>query len=160
MKFASSLVRATLLAIAALAAAASSEQSSQPAYPYGSYPNQQQPYYAPGYGGEGYGGQPGQPQVGGAPGQDYCFTLTTPQTTTSMCTVGFGGCERQRQAAVADGQQTSECVPWAPVACFQLSADPSPAARFCAANLEDCELWRKIDQQKHGKTGDACAWKQ
>jgi hypothetical protein len=154
----SALPRVALLALAALAATASAEQSSQPAYPY------QSPGPGPGEepwaSGEDAGAEPPVPAQGSAPGQDYCFSLSTPQTTTSICTVGFGGCERQRKAAADDGQQTTDCVPWSPVACFQLSADPSPAARFCAANLEDCELWRKIDQQKHGKTGEACAWKQ
>ncbi len=162
---ASTLVRATLLALAALASLASAEpRNPPPAYPYGGAgPDPYGQPYPPAPGestapGAGTGSAP--PQVGGAPGQDYCFTLSTPQTTTSMCSVGFGACERQRNAAKADGQQASECVPWSPVACFQLGADPSPASRFCAANLEDCELWRHLDEQKNGKTGDACAWKQ
>jgi hypothetical protein len=166
MKFASSsigLLRTVLLALAALAAVASNAQPDPPAqYPYpGQQPYGGQGPYAgqppPQQAGEGGGAQPGA--AGGAPGQDYCFSLSTPQTTSSICAVGFGACERQRQGAVADGQKTTDCVPWSPVACFQLGADPSPAARFCAANLEDCELWRRIDKEKNGTTGDACAWK-
>jgi hypothetical protein len=181
MKFASfgvpasgrAFARAALLAAAAFAALASNAQPDPPAQYPPAYPGQQ-PYGSDGsgyggggaYGGGGYGGASplanlaGGGQTGGAPGQDYCFTLSTPQTTTSICGVGFGACERQRQAAASDGQSTTDCVPWSPVACFQLGADPSPEARFCAANLDDCELWRRIDREKNGTTGDACAWKQ
>ena len=151
MKLAYSSLRSLVLAVAALGALASSApQDRQQGYP----PPYQQPYADPNAGA--YGGQ----AYGGAPGQDYCFSLTTPRTTTSICGNGFGPCERQRQDAIADGDQTTECVPWQPVACFQLGGDPAPASRFCAANLEDCELWRTVDQQKNGSTGGACAWKQ
>jgi hypothetical protein len=159
---AAALLRTSLLVLAALAAAASTDTQSQPQYPYGGYPAQQQPgYYAPPTDGD---ASPGAAAAGaptsGAPGQDYCFTLSTAKTTTSICAVGFGGCERQRQGAITDGQTTSDCVPWSPVACFQLGGDPSPAQRFCAANLEDCEMWRGLDQAKNGGSGAACAWKQ
>jgi hypothetical protein len=156
MKSAPALLRAALVARGAFAARASSTYSQQPPPP--AYP----PYGQAGEpGAPGAPGQAGQtPQASGAPGQDYCFTLSTGQTTTSICTVGFGGCERQRQSAQTDGQETTECVPWAPVACFQLAGDPAPTARFCAANLEDCEVWRGVDQQQNGRTGDTCSWKQ
>jgi hypothetical protein len=159
-----SSLRLSLLALALVAAAASTDTQSQPQYPYSSYPGaqpQQQGYYSPAADGDaGPGGYATPAPTSGAPGQDYCFTLSTAKTTTSICAVGFGGCERQRQGAIADGQNTSECVPWSPVACFQLGGDPSPAQRFCAANLEDCETWRTLDQAKNGGTSDACAWKQ
>jgi hypothetical protein len=161
MKFASTCIgplgRLSLLALAVVATAASADTQSQQPYQYGSYPQQQPGYYAP----PAEAGAPGSPApTSGAPGQDYCFTLSTAKTTTSLCAVGFGACERQRQGAIADGQTTSDCVPWSPVACFQLGGDPSPAQRFCAANLEDCETWRTLDQAKNGGSGDACAWKQ
>jgi hypothetical protein len=162
MKVASpgSIVRISLLGLAVVAAAASTDTPSQPQYPYGygGYPQQQPGYYSPAADGDAGPGAPAP--TSGAPGQDYCFTLSTAKTTTSICAVGFGGCERQRQGAIADGQTTSECVPWSPVACFQLGGDPAPAQRFCAANLEDCEMWRGLDQAKNGGSGDACAWKQ
>ncbi len=190
MKFAPApFARAALLALAAALTLASNAPPDPPAqYPYGQQPGpytqqpdqpygqpqpgqdpygQPQPQPAPGDNGLGalQGGElgaqvGGQPAAPGVPGQDYCFTLRTAQTTTSICAVGFGGCERQRQGAVADGQSTTECVPWSPVACFQLGGDASLGSRFCAANLEDCELWRRVDRQNNGATGDACAWKQ
>jgi hypothetical protein len=168
MSFASSpTCRVLVLAGAAILAMASATHDPQPSYPpgYGPYGQQYaQPYGAQAYGGDPYGGGGGAPAApaasGSVPGQDYCFTLSTPQTTTSICASGFGGCERQRQAAEADGQTTTQCVPWQRVACFQLGGDPTPASRFCAANLEDCEIWRGVDQQQNGTTGAACAWKQ
>jgi hypothetical protein len=153
-RLAATFLRTSLLALAALAAAASTEPQSQPQYPYA----QPQPgYYSQTPGAEGEPGVAAPAPTSGAPGQDYCFTLATAKTTTSICTVGFGGCERQRQGAVADGQTTSECVPWSPVACFQLGGDPAPTQRFCAANLEDCETWRGLDQAQNGGTSAACA---
>ena len=158
MRFVAPGLRVLLVASAALCALASADQQQQagPTY-YGGYPpaTEPSPYAAPGTGAE------AAPQpTSGAPGQDYCFTLATDKTTTSICTVGFGGCERPRQGAVSDGQTTSACVPWSPVACFQLGGDPSPQQRFCAANLEDCELWRGLDQKKNGGNSEPCAWKQ
>ena len=155
--------RALVPTLAALAALASADSQPQQSYPYGGYPApQQQPgYYAPATDGDAGPGGAAPAPTSGAPGQDYCFSLSTAKTTTSICAVGFGGCERQRQGAIADGQQTSDCVPWSPVACFQLGGDPSPTQRFCAANLDDCELWRGLDQKKNGgQGGDPCAWKQ
>jgi hypothetical protein len=137
--------------------------SAQPSEPPPAYPQ-----YAPGGagpGGAGPGGLAG-PAVPGAldlpyaqagDGQDYCFTLKSAQTVSSLCASGFGACERQRQSAVSDGLATTDCVPWTPVACFQLGGDSAPSARWCAANLEDCEVWRRIDEEKNGKTGGACA---
>jgi hypothetical protein len=173
-----STLRAALLAAAAFASLASAQdQPRQQSYPPpGGYYGQPQPTGQPGqpYGGQPqpqpygqqpqpYGGQPQQapqPTVPGTtPAQDYCFTLKTPQTTTSRCAPAFASCDRARQDTLASGLQASDCVPWAPVACFQLGGVPSPEARFCAANLEDCELWRQADQQKNGTTGAACAWK-
>jgi hypothetical protein len=178
-------IRAALLAASALFSLASAQQDPPPPQyaPSGGYYGQPQPV-APG---QPYG-QPGQPQPygqpqpqqppygqpqpapqpqggsrpavpGGVAGQDYCFTLKTPQTTTSRCATAFATCEQARQETLAGGLQASECVPWSPVACFQLGGVASPEARFCAANLEDCELWRNADQQKNGVTGAACAWK-
>lgn len=89
--------------------------------------------------------------------QYYCFTMQTPQTTTSQCAAGQPACEQLRQGAVGDGITTSACVTWSPVACFQLGGDPSPRSEMCAANVDDCEVWRSIDKQKNGTTGDACA---
>lgn len=89
----------------------------------------------------------------------HCFTLQTQKTTTSMCLPNQAGCERERAAAMGDGLATTDCVAWQPIACFQLQGDPSPGAEMCAANLEDCEIWREVDRQKNGRTGAACAWK-
>jgi hypothetical protein len=161
MKLVAPSLRVLLVACGALVALASADQQQQSPQPYyGGYPQQppgQPSPYAPAT--DPNGGPAAQP-TSGAPGQDYCFTLATDKTTTSICTVGFGGCERQRQGAVNDGQTTSACVPWSPVACFQLGGDPKPEQRFCAANLEDCELWRGLDQKKNGGQSDPCAWKQ
>jgi hypothetical protein len=134
------------------------QPTGQPGQPYGSQP---QPY---GQQPQPYGQQPPQPAypqptTPGTAAQDYCFTLKTPQTTTSRCAPAFASCDKARQDTLASGLQASECVPWAPVACFQLGGVAAPEARFCSANLEDCELWRQADQQKNGTTGAACAWK-
>jgi hypothetical protein len=167
-------LRAALLAASAfLSLASAQDQPRQQSYPPpGGYYGQPQPGQQPGqpYGqpGQPYGqpqpqpyGQPGvpQPTTPGMAAQDYCFTLKTPQTTTSRCAPAFATCDRARQDTLASGLQASECVPWSPVACFQLGGVAAPEAQFCAANLEDCELWRQADQQKNGVTGAACAWK-
>jgi hypothetical protein len=92
--------------------------------------------------------------------QYYCFTLQTTQTTTSECAAGQPGCELLRQGFATDGMQTSACVAWSPVACFQLGGDPSPQNEMCAANKDDCEVWRSVDKQKNGTTGAECTTKQ
>jgi hypothetical protein len=114
---------------------------------------------APMYGGGGGGGggqNPGYPAAGGY----YCYTLETGQTTTSECGRSVTDCDQLRQAAEADGMQTSQCVAWTPVACFQLQADGSGGAEVCAANLEDCETWRRIDKEQTGVDSAACAERQ
>lgn len=122
-------------ALAALGSAAPSERRRQPPPP---------PVASPGY-----------PTTG----PSYCFTLQTPRNTTSMCRPSQEACEGERIAAIGDGLRTSDCVVWQPVACFQLGGDPSPDAQLCAANVEDCELWRQTDLAKNGRTGDPCVWK-
>lgn len=102
------------------------------------------------------GPNPSYPAAGG----HYCFTLETPQTTTSQCGASFQACDQARQSAVADGLTTSDCESWAPVACFQLQGDPSPEAEMCAANVDDCEIWRTTDRVQNGSTGEACQLKQ
>ena len=109
--------------------------------------------------------QPAPPMTGPNPsypaaGGYYCFTLETPQTTTSQCGASLAACDQVRQSAVADGLTTSDCVTWAPVACFHLQGDPGADAEMCAANVDDCEIWRAADKAQNGATGDACQLKQ
>jgi hypothetical protein len=51
------------------------------------------------------------------------------------------------------------CQQASPVACFQLLGESNPSQEMCAQTLEDCELWRTIDKDKNGQSGDACAWR-
>jgi hypothetical protein len=87
-------------------------------------------------------------------GRFWCHGLAAGQTQSSqssLCFPGRGRCERERQIAANDGVQTSECAPAeTQVACFQLGGDPNPSLSMCARTVEDCELWRQIDQDKNG----------
>jgi hypothetical protein len=85
--------------------------------------------------------------------------MTSGTTLSSLCFGSADRCERERSQAATDGARTSACAPTAPVACFQIAGDPNPSMELCAANADDCELWRLVDQDKNGKTGDVCQWK-
>jgi hypothetical protein len=106
-----------------------------------------------------YSGQPppGAPTTERAPWS--CADLDRPGTHGSVCAATADGCERERGRAAAAGVTASVCRPQKPVACFQLGGDPSPGAEMCASTTEDCELLRQIDRDKHGQTGEPCAWR-
>ena len=88
----------------------------------------------------------------------WCHQEASERFTASMCRRGPEACDLERQAAETEGLATSECVPVTPVACFQLGNDPTPPSTWCAASIEDCELWRRIDYDKNGLTGQPCQW--
>ena len=99
---------------------------------------------------------PGQGLLGGA---YFCHTERSAASAASMCRPSREHCEAERAAAGGQGLDTSACVQVTPVSCFQLGNDPAPAAEWCAATLDDCELWRGIDLGKNGVTGASCAWR-
>lgn len=136
------LPRLILLALAAVAALGSSTTPRRQPASSGATPG---------------GNNPNYPAAGAT---YYCYTLETGTTTTSECAPSLPGCDRARQASVADGLNTSDCVTWAPVACFQLDGAAGADAELCAANVDDCEIWRQIDLEGDGVTGDACTVKQ
>ena len=81
----------------------------------------------------------------------WCHGLSAGQTQSSLCFPGKSRCEQERDAAARSGIDASACEPAAaPIACFQLRGDPSPSMAMCARNVEDCELWRLIEHDKHG----------
>lgn len=105
---------------------------------------------------------PGPPGYGPQPGAGgyWCHNEQAASGLHSQCRPAYDACEQERQAAEADGLAVSGCAQVPQVACFQLGADPAPAAEWCAASLEDCEFWRQIDEQKNGSAGQRCAWRQ
>jgi hypothetical protein len=88
-----------------------------------------------------------------------CFTMRSESSTGSLCFATIDRCESERTASVADGAQSSPCRSLAPVSCFQLGGSQNPSMEMCAESQEDCELWRTIDQDKNGTTGDSCTWR-
>jgi hypothetical protein len=111
-----------------------------------------------------HAGTHGAPAHGGAPDGDHaggywCHDEQAAGSRATMCRPDHDACEAERQAAIADGLTTTFCARTSPVACFQLGGDPAPAAEWCAATIEDCELWRRIDHEKNGDTGDPCEWR-
>jgi hypothetical protein len=101
--------------------------------------------------------QPGWQQPGG--GEYFCAHLESAVARGSLCFAQWDRCEAERRAAEGDGARTSACAPQSPVACFQLQGDANPSMEMCAASIEDCDLWRHIDREKNGQTGDACEWR-
>lgn len=132
------VLRAALLALAAFASLASSSSST------GSRPASNPSAW--------------EPPPGSTPGIYWCHNVRSNAGSSSLCFAQFDRCERERQVAAADGLFTTYCMQASPVACFQLGGDPSPAQEMCATTLEDCELWRTIDQDKNGSTGASCGW--
>ena len=123
----------------------STPQNQQPtAQPY---PQQQQGEYP----------QQGYPQSGGS--EYFCARLESSAARGSLCFAQWDRCESERRAAEQDGARTVQCTPQSPVACFQLQGDPNPSMEMCAASIEDCDLWRHIDREKNGQTGNACEWR-
>jgi hypothetical protein len=107
----------------------------------------------------GYGQQQGwQGQQQGA-AEYYCARLESSAARGSLCFAQWDRCEAERRAAESDGARTVACAPQSPVACFQLQGDPNPSMEMCAASIEDCDLWRHIDREKNGQTGNACEWR-
>lgn len=125
-------VRLAVLLAAVLLSAASSRSSEGP---------------PPAYGG------------GAAAGTGYfCHDESSEGAVASMCRPTREACESERQAAVGTGLQATECLQRSPVACFQLGGDPGGAAEWCAATLEDCDYWLRVDREKNGDTGQSCQW--
>jgi len=84
-------------------------------------------------------------------GRAWCHGLSAGETQSSLCFPGRARCDQERDAAVKNGIQVTECAPaQAQVACFQLRGDPNPSMAMCARTVEDCELWRLIENDKHG----------
>ncbi len=113
---------------------------------------------------QGWAAQPPPGQPGGWPPQGaatdwYCTALASAAARGSLCFAQPERCESERRQADADGARSAPCRPQSPVACFQLGGDPNPSMEMCAASVEDCELWRLIDQDKNGRTGTACEWR-
>jgi hypothetical protein len=77
----------------------------------------------------------------------------------SQCRPAQNACDSERGAAQAESLAVSECAQVPQVACFQLGGDPAGAAEWCAASLEDCEFWKRIDEQKNGVAGQRCDWR-
>ena len=128
-------LRIAILGAALLAAAASSSTRSETGAP---------------------GPAPGQPYHGGY----QCHAIYSQgNASATQCFSTPERCQRERQAAQQQGLQGSLCADTTPVACFQLGGDANPSNEMCASSLEDCELWRRIDLQKNGSTGEPCAWK-
>ena len=131
-----STVRVVVLALAALACLASSGSSSSSKQPGTTPP----------------GGQ-------GASGW-WCHNEQGPTgKIASQCRPAQNACESERGAAQAEGLAVSECAQVPQVACFQLGGDPAPAAEWCAASVEDCDFWKRIDEQKNGAGGQRCDWR-
>ncbi len=130
------LLRATALAIAALASVATSRSRPASTTPTGT-----------------------EPPAGAVPGIYWCHTMRSSANTSSVCYAEYARCERERQQEAAEGLFTMYCQQVSPVACFQLGADPNPSQEMCAQTVEDCELWRTIDKDKNGQSGDACSWR-
>jgi hypothetical protein len=142
----------TSLRIAAVAAVgffslASSTPSSEPRYNGGQDPYEQQQH---------------QDMYSNLPqGVWSCYALRSQQTEGSICFGSRDRCDREREAASHDGAQTSECRPLAPVSCFQLGGGTGPANEVCAATPKDCDMWRAIDTDRSGASGNnpACEWR-
>lgn len=132
-------VRGVVLAVCALASLASSSSSSK--QPTSNYPSR---WEAP---------------PGGTPGVYWCHTMRSGEHTGSLCFAEFDRCERERQTEASEGIYTMYCQQASPVACFQLGGDDNPSMEMCAQTIDDCELWRTIDNDKNGNTGGACQWK-
>ncbi len=132
---------ATLLAFVLAAAASGSRQGYQP--PPQPYPQQG---YAP-------------PGAGDGEAVHYCTDLDGPSTRGSLCFSDPGRCEDERVAAESDGMQAGPCRTQTPVSCFQRGGDPAPDMEVCAASPEDCDLWRLVDQDHHGRSGPPCEWR-
>jgi hypothetical protein len=101
----------------------------------------------------------GPPTMGpGGPGGGwFCHNAQGPTgKVASMCRPSAEDCERERQASADDGLKTSVCAAVSPVFCFQALQDPTPAAAWCAATVEDCEYWREVDRQKNQSSPPAC----
>jgi hypothetical protein len=137
-----SFVRVGLLAVAAFVSLASSSNRSSTTST-STYPQQGR----------------WDPPPNSTPGVYWCHTLRSGEYTGSLCFPEFDRCERERQTENAEGMYTMYCQQASPVACFQLGGDPNPSQEMCGQTLEDCELWRTIDQDKNGGTGEPCAWK-
>ena len=97
-----------------------------------------------------------------APSSDgiyFCHSLRSATSSGSLCFSTFERCERERQSAEADGLTSDGCGQRSPVACFQLGGDDNPSNEVCAASTEDCEVWRRIDEQKNGAQAAPCSFK-
>jgi hypothetical protein len=99
---------------------------------------------------------PGGPPPTGIRGVYQCHSLASASGSATQCFASAERCQAERQAAQAEGLRVSLCAEVSPVACFQLGGDPNPSQEMCATTIEDCELWRAIDQNKNGTTGAAC----
>ena len=88
-----------------------------------------------------------------------CTDLDSRETHGSLCFADAARCEDARAAAENDGVRALPCRDQTPVSCFQRGNDPRPEATVCAATADDCDLWRLIDQDKHGQTGAPCVWR-
>jgi hypothetical protein len=93
------------------------------------------------------------------PGAYSCALLVGARTRGTLCLPTLDRCERERHDAERDGAQTQPCLPQAPVSCFQIAGDPNPSMEMCGATAEDCDLWRRIDQDRNGRTGSPCEWR-
>jgi hypothetical protein len=89
-----------------------------------------------------------------SPPQDsrlFCHGVAAGDSRSSLCYTGFDRCQRERETSLAGGIEATECTPAvAQIACFQLRGDPNPQMAMCARTVEDCELWRLIENDKHG----------
>ena len=142
--------RLAVLGLAAwlcLASASSNESQRPPAQP-------------PPGGGPGAGQQAG-PRPGGAGWwchNEQAQSGATAGKIASQCRPAQDACESERASAETSGLAVSPCAQVPQVACFHLGNDPAAAAQWCAASLDDCEFWKRLDEQKNGAIGQRCDW--